>query len=114
MSSEAGTEGTADVSVAALLIVVDHELLRTDEAVCWEDLQSQGRCTTDADSPDGQDEESPLQNHRLDQALLFRAKTTLCPCTNWASTGQPAPGAMPLPGLLSPLRGKMAQGCLQT
>lgn len=99
VSSEADMEGTADVSVVALLIVVDHELVRMDEAMCWEDLQSRGKCTTDIDSPVSWDEESPLQNHRLDQAPLFRAKTTLCPCTSWASTGQPAPGAMPLPGL---------------
>lgn len=50
MSSEAGMEGTADVSVAGLLIVVDHELVRTDEAMCWEDLKSQGKCTADIDT----------------------------------------------------------------
>lgn len=50
MSSAAGMEGTADISVAVLLIVVDHELVRTDEAMCWEDLKSQGKCTADIDT----------------------------------------------------------------
>lgn len=110
MSSEAGMEGTADVSVAGLLIVVDHELVRTDEAMCWEDLKSQGKCTADIDT-------APTAGMRNPLCKIIGWTRPPClglkpPCA-LVPTGQPLdiqPQVQcPYLACLSPLRSKMAQ-----
>lgn len=108
MSSEADMEGTADVSVVALLIVVDHELVRMDEAMCWEDLQSRGKCTTDIVLSAGM--RSPLCKiigWTRPPCLELKPPCALVPAGH-PLDNQPQVQC-PYLACLSPLRSKMAQ-----